>query len=117
MSKLISVKNGHFNQELLRVSGPFSGELFKGLRSLAESSFPKLCSSCGKCYEIAGQFISEAEAIRAGQNGLKQSYDDDEKSIVKASRNGSCGSTLMDFFSDRRNISDSGRPGAKKKNW
>jgi len=86
----------------------FSDELFKGLRTLAESSFPKVCKSCGKRYETAEEFMRETENIRAGQSGLKQSYDDDDHSIVEAFRNCSCGSTLMDFFSDRRDVSQSG---------
>ena len=41
-------------------------------------------------------------------SGLKQSMDDIDNTIVEVYRNCPCGSTLMDFFSDRRDISDSG---------
>ena len=92
----------------------FSKKLFKGLRSLAESSFPKICASCGKRYETAEEFMKETEAIREGQSGLKQSIDDNDKSIVEAFRNCVCGSTLMDFFSDRRDTSKEGLARRKK---
>jgi hypothetical protein len=40
---------------------------------------------------------------------LKQSFDDNNNAIVEAYRNCPCGSTLMDFFSDRRDVSDAGQ--------
>lgn len=92
----------------------FSDELFKGLRTLAESSFPKVCSSCGKRYETAEEFMRETVAIQDGKSGLKQSYDDDDQTIVEAYRNCVCGSTLMDFFTDRRDLSEQGLARRKK---
>jgi hypothetical protein len=40
--------------------------------------------------------------------GLKSTADDDDQAIVELFRNCPCGSTLMDAFSDRRDISASG---------
>ncbi len=37
---------------------------------------------------------------------LKQSFDDNNVAIVEVYRNCLCGSTLMDFFSDRRDTSE-----------
>lgn len=96
------------------MSDEFSNELFSGLRVLAESSFPKICPSCGKRFDTADQFIAETNALRTGQSGLKQAFDDDDKSIVEAFRNCVCGSTLMDFFSDRRDLTAEGLGRRKK---
>jgi hypothetical protein len=83
-------------------------EFFSGLKALAESAFPKRCTSCGKTFETAEQFIEETRTIRPDITGLKQSWDDDDVTIVEVYRNCTCGSTLMDFFSDRRDVSDVG---------
>lgn len=79
-----------------------------GLRELAESAFPKSCRNCGRSYRTAQDFINETRPVRPGKSGLKQSYDDDETTIVELYRNCVCGSTMMDFFSDRRDLSAAG---------
>lgn len=83
-------------------------EFFTGLRALAASAFPKHCANCGKIFASASQFIQETRAIRENMSGLKQSIDDIDNTIVEVYRNCPCGSTLMDFFSDRRDGSDNG---------
>lgn len=80
-------------------------DLFAGLRALAESAFPKYCKNCGRNFESSEQFLRDTQDIRAGQSGLKQSWDDNEIPIVELFRNCPCGSTLMDYFSDRRDLS------------
>lgn len=75
---------------------------FTGLKSIIESAFPKKCPMCGKTYNSEQDFINDTTKI-SNQTGLKQSYDDDEQPIVELYRNCSCGSTLMNFFGDRRN--------------
>jgi hypothetical protein len=81
---------------------------FEGLRALAASAFPKHCNNCGRVFATAADFIEQTKSLRSDRSGLKQSYDDDNIAIVEAYRNCVCGSTLMDFFSDRRDISDAG---------
>lgn len=44
--------------------------------------------------------------MRQDVSGLKQSFDDNNVAIVEVYRNCLCGSTLMDFFSDRRDRSE-----------
>jgi hypothetical protein len=85
----------------------FDQSLFEGLQSLSESSFPKFCRSCGRRFDTAQQFLSETDKLPKG-SGLKASWDDDDQSIVELYRNCVCGSTLMDFFSDRREIRERG---------
>ena len=73
------------------------------LRALVEASFPKRCRNCGVVYQTADDFLQQTRAT-----GLKQSRDDDDLTIVEVYRNCACGSTLMDFFSNRRDISTAG---------
>jgi predicted nucleic acid-binding Zn-ribbon protein len=81
--------------------------LFKDLRALSESSFPKKCSSCGKVYESSEQFVLKTADI-GGRSGLKSSEDDCGDQIVELFRNCICGSTLMECFNDRRDLSTTG---------
>lgn len=81
---------------------------FEGLQALAASAFPKHCNSCGRVFATAADFMQQTQSVRQGITGLKQSFDDDSVAIVEAFRNCLCGSTLMDFFSDRRDISEAG---------
>lgn len=91
-----------------------NGDLFAGLRALAESAFPKRCPTCSRLFRTAEEFLQETQGIRTGVSGLKQSVDDDDVPIVEIYRNCLCGSTLMDFFSDRRDMSQEGLQRRKK---
>ena len=51
-------------------------------------------------------FLSQTKEI-SQKSGLKQSYDDDDSTIVELYRNCVCDSTLMDLCSDRRDTSES----------
>lgn len=82
--------------------------LFEGLTELAYSAFPKRCASCGRLYETAAEYLQATQPINAQVSGLKQSLDDDGSVIVEVFRNCVCGSTLMDVFNNRRDISDAG---------
>ena len=82
--------------------------LFSGLQALAASAFPKKCSTCERTFESAEEFIKETEYIRPSVSGLKQSMDDDGSMIVELFRNCTCGSTLMDAFNNRRDMSEQG---------
>ncbi|MFT5421051.1 MAG: hypothetical protein ACI9D5_001806 [Candidatus Endobugula sp.] len=88
--------------------------LFEGLQALAESAFPKKCSTCGRSFKNAGDFIRETELIRPSVSGLKQSMDDDGSMIVELFRNCTCGSTLMDAFNNRRDMSAKGERRRKR---
>jgi len=85
-----------------------NNDFLDGLRALSEAAFPKRCKNCGKIYDTADDFLRQTLATRRDHSGLKQSHDDDEIAIVEVYRNCMCGSTLMDFFSDRRDVSDAG---------
>jgi hypothetical protein len=81
--------------------------IFKGLQALFVSSFPKKCSTCGKTYQNIEEFWKETDSIR-NLSGLKEGYDDDDKTVVELFRHCVCGSTLMDVCLDRRDLSETG---------
>lgn len=85
-----------------------SEALFRGLKSLSRTAFPKKCPTCGRVYDNEQQYISATQAIRPAKSGLKESFDDDDNQIVELYRNCVCGSTLMEFFGDRRDNTPNG---------
>ncbi len=89
-------------------------DIFKDLQALSDSSFPKRCSACERTYLTVDQYIQETEQLTAEKSGLKQSWDDDDSTIVELYRNCLCGSTLMDFFTDRRDLTERGSKRRKK---
>lgn len=89
------------------MSSSSSDNFFAGLKSIMDSTFPKECVMCGKIYENEQDFIKDTVEIN-NKTGLKQSYDDNDSPIVELYRNCSCGSTLMNFFGDRRVNNESG---------
>jgi hypothetical protein len=88
--------------------------LYDGLQALANSAFPKKCNTCHRTFENAEEFILETEKLRPSVSGLKQSMDDDGSMIVELFRNCTCGSTLMDAFNDRRDLSSKGEKRRKR---
>lgn len=86
-----------------------SNDYFQGLSALFESSFPKKCAVCGKVYENSDQFLSETQNMPNGRSSLKEAIEDNGTAIVEVFRNCACGSTLMDEFNSRRDISSKGK--------
>lgn len=84
-----------------------NSQFFSDLKTLSESSFPKKCSSCGAVYESSDQFVQETADI-PGLSGLKSGQDDNGVEIVELFRNCVCGSTLMEFYNDRRDTTRAG---------
>jgi hypothetical protein len=81
--------------------------LFDDLVELEQNSFPKKCETCGKMYESAEDFTSQTVHVN-GKSGLKSTEGDEGETILELFRNCSCGSTLLDFFADRRDMSERG---------
>ena len=82
--------------------------LLTGLSELAESSFPKTCNTCGRVFETAKQFLKETEDLPSSRSPLKQAVEVDGTTLVEVFRNCPCGSTLMDEFNCRRDLSEKG---------
>jgi hypothetical protein len=81
--------------------------LYKGLKELSSLSFPKVCPTCGKSYKSVDEFVSETESMRES-SGMKEDLGDNDEIIVSLFRNCICGSTLMDEFNNRRDLSPTG---------
>jgi hypothetical protein len=79
-------------------------ELMQGLRALADTSFPKKCANCGREYQSVEEYILETEGL---EKGIK-AVEDEGEHFLEMYRNCVCGSTLMDFFQDRRDLSERG---------
>lgn len=90
-------------------AGRWAGAWHEGLYPNGRDTFPKECRSCNRVFATPEEFFSNTEGIRADQSGLRESEDDDEQVIVEAFRNCQCGSTLMDSFSNRRDMSAAGQ--------
>ncbi len=81
--------------------------VFRDLNALTETSFPKKCSNCGLIYETSEDFLDKTRAMPS-QSGLKSGEDEDGAPIVELFRNCVCGSTLMEFYQSRRDMSEAG---------
>ncbi len=81
---------------------------FAGLKTLSQADFPKHCNTCGRVYQSEVEYFHETLAIRPERTGLKSALDDDDGTLVELYRNCVCGSTLMAFFSDRRDATAAG---------
>lgn len=81
--------------------------LHAGLQSLAESSFPKKCPNCGRVYANVEEYLSQTESVRNSKKP-EQSTDDEENRGVDLFRDCVCGSTLLDAFNNRRDLSETG---------
>lgn len=83
-------------------------DIFSGLEELSHAAFPKTCSNCGKTYATFQEYLDKTVSISNAKSGLKQSFDDNDTTIIELYRNCLCGSTLMNFFQDRRDNSELG---------
>lgn len=91
----------------------FDLSLYKNLQALSDLSFPKQCKTCGQRFETVEEFISQTESLPRS-SGFQEEVYDDNKIILELFRNCTCGSTLMDEFNNRRNLSPAGIKRRKK---
>lgn len=81
---------------------------FDGLKALSKTAFPRQCRACGRRFESPHDFIQQTKAVGSGVSGLKSARDESDRPIVELFRNCPCGSTLLDCFDDRRDLSEPG---------
>lgn len=106
---MMSLESGFSDLDLMHVEEKWGDEWYRGLRPKGESAFPKKCQNCGRVYETSKDFFFETANIKADETGLRACTDSDDSVVIEAFRNCVCGSTLMDNFSDRRDMSPGGR--------
>ena len=83
-------------------------DLFAGLQALSDASFPRTCPTCGCTYDSAEDYVRKTQAL-GGRSGFKGSESDDGKPMLELYRNCGCGSTLLEFFSERRDTTEEGQ--------
>ncbi|MCJ8167860.1 hypothetical protein [Atopomonas sediminilitoris] len=83
-------------------------ELFEGLKALTADTFPKTCACCGAVFADQAQYIAGTVPIDPAKTGFKALYDDDDQASVGWFRNCKCGSTLLTYHLDRRDVSERG---------
>jgi hypothetical protein len=86
----------------------FDEDVFSGLHELSKSAFPKNCACCGRIYRSLAEFLSTTTPATADSSGLKQDQDADGRIFVGLFRNCSCGSTMLESFLNRRDVSEEG---------
>lgn len=84
-----------------------SEDLFRDLRSLQASAFPRRCAACGRVFVSLEEYLTATHPVPRG-SGLRSSRDDDGTPLVEVFRNCPCGSTLMEFCAERRDLSELG---------
>jgi hypothetical protein len=87
-----------------------SDPFLQGLKELYDSSFPRKCPNCGREYPTLEAFLKETIKLE-GRTGLTENLgcpDEGDEPIVELYRNCVCGSTMMEFFSNRRDTSEQG---------
>jgi hypothetical protein len=98
----VNFLNGIIDME----SDPF----LQGLKELYNSTFPRKCPNCGREYPTLEAFLKETIPLE-GRSGLIENLgcpDEGDEPIVELYRNCVCGSTIMEFFSNRRDTSEQG---------
>ena len=73
-------------------------------------AFPKQCRSCGKVYADEKRFLAETSAAAHVPSDIRSVRDDESEQNVylEVFRNCTCGSTLMELFHSRRDLSEQG---------
>ncbi|MFN3714115.1 MAG: oxidoreductase [Alcanivoracaceae bacterium] len=82
----------------------------KEFSPLEVEAFPKQCRNCGKVYADERQFLAETTAATQAASGIRPVHHDNSDSNVylEVFRNCVCGSTLMELFHSRRDLSEQG---------
>lgn len=82
-------------------------EFLRGLREMAETTFPKQCRNCGNVYQDSRDFIERTVGI-GPKKGVKTGFDDDDTRVLEFFRNCVCGSTLHGLYAERRDYTENG---------
>lgn len=81
--------------------------LYRGLRAIWDTEFPKTCPKCGRVYASFEEYLFDTVPL-AQCSGL-MGYDIGENGQqVGLFRNCACGTTILAFCHDRRDLSEAG---------
>ncbi|MEE4251613.1 MAG: oxidoreductase [Alcanivoracaceae bacterium] len=82
----------------------------KEFTPLQAESFPKKCRICGKVYQDQAQFLTQTTPVTHTSSCIREVAQEDGSHdlYLEVFRNCGCGSTLMEFFHSRRDLSEEG---------
>lgn len=81
--------------------------LYQGLKAIWDTEFPKTCPKCGRVYGSFEEYLIDTKVL-PNSSGL-MGYDiGDPGQQVGLFRKCGCGTTIMAFCHDRRDLSESG---------
>jgi hypothetical protein len=87
--------------------------LYDGLQEIAHNQFPRHCGTCGRTFRDADEFIRSTHALRnlndEHMSALQAAEDERGRPAIQLYRNCPCGSTMLEFFQDRRDLSPAGQ--------
>jgi hypothetical protein len=93
-------------------------KLYDGLQEIAQNQFPRHCGACGRTFRDADEFIRSTHALRNLKNehvsALQAAEDEHGQPAIQLYRNCPCGSTMLEFFQDRRDLSPAGQQRRKR---
>lgn len=82
----------------------------KEFTPLQAEAFPKKCTACGKLYQDEMQFLAQTTPVVHAPSSIRAVAQEDGTNdlYLEVFRNCACGSTLMEFFHSRRDLSEDG---------
>jgi hypothetical protein len=84
-----------------------TSSLYQGLKAIWDTEFPKTCPKCGRVYGSFEEYLMDTQGL-PHSSGL-MGYDiGDPGQQVGLFRNCGCGTTIMAFCHDRRDLSENG---------
>ncbi len=84
-----------------------TSSLYQGLKAIWDTEFPKTCPKCGRVYQAFEEYLMDTVPL-PHSSGL-MGYDiGDPGQQVGLFRNCVCGTTIMAFCHDRRDLSETG---------
>ena len=81
--------------------------LYQGLRAIWDTEFPKSCPKCGRVYYSFEEYLVDTLPLQSS-SGLMGYNIGDPGQQVGLFRNCDCGTTIMAFCHDRRDLSEAG---------
>lgn len=84
-----------------------TSSLYQGLKAIWDTEFPKTCPKCARVYQSFEEYLVDTYSLEHS-SGL-MGYDiGQEGQQVGLFRNCACGTTIMAFCHDRRDLSEAG---------
>lgn len=87
---------------------PISTEsLYRGLKAIWETEFPKTCPKCSRVFETFEEYLIDTQPLPQCSGLMGYDLGDDGQQ-VGLFRNCLCGTTILAFCHDRRDLSEAG---------